>query len=503
MATGGIFTLIANEGKQDRMIMATELLNMRLKQIKKIRCKDPTIKDILPTLVDIERTHILFVNAHFKPFVAIGYEYQAIDAQAGTALLGHTVDFSIPQFGDFFHDMVIHAVLTGLEPVSPLDQSVYCDFLGHRLISDAQFLVNENILDEINSDVYNFHYNFFVPDWKKPSWLRGVGQEVPKPAVLTQNPGIDQVRERRLILDGPQTPKSKPPIGAPANSVELWVPLLFWFNVDPRLSIPSVSIPFGQRFIRISLASAADICTGVDYGGGGAIIPPTLTTFQLYINNIFVNPEIHDIFIKRVGFYLIRVHRLESKQVISNSDSILLDQLKWPIETLYFGIRPNINNGTMTDWYKFYLPVDVNYTVPVRVPNTVPPFVPPDQLAFADAVYQQQIPTLTTISWLTHGVELYKITPAQFFNVYVPYNYGGTNIMSPADDLGMYMTTFNLYPGGYQPSGHINLSTTREFYLRYTSDIISLAITGTLVVVGIAINFLLISSGTAVLRYNT
>ena len=28
---------------------------------------DPT-----PTLVDIERTHILFVNAHFKPFAAIG-----------------------------------------------------------------------------------------------------------------------------------------------------------------------------------------------------------------------------------------------------------------------------------------------------------------------------------------------------------------------------------------------------------------------------------------------
>jgi hypothetical protein len=47
--------------------MATELLNKRIKDIMCMRAKvgydDPT-----PTLVDIERTHILFVNAHFKPF---------------------------------------------------------------------------------------------------------------------------------------------------------------------------------------------------------------------------------------------------------------------------------------------------------------------------------------------------------------------------------------------------------------------------------------------------
>lgn len=67
MATAGIFKLIANDGKADRMIMATELLNRRIYDIMCMRAaqgfQDPT-----PTLVDIERTHILYVNAHFKPF---------------------------------------------------------------------------------------------------------------------------------------------------------------------------------------------------------------------------------------------------------------------------------------------------------------------------------------------------------------------------------------------------------------------------------------------------
>ena len=50
--------MIANDGKADRMIMATELLNQRIKDIMCARAKagypDPT-----PTLADIERTHVL------------------------------------------------------------------------------------------------------------------------------------------------------------------------------------------------------------------------------------------------------------------------------------------------------------------------------------------------------------------------------------------------------------------------------------------------------------
>ena len=46
------------------------------------------------------------MNAHFKPFAAIGFEYNKVRPQSGTTSLGSGVTFSIPQFGDFFHDMV-------------------------------------------------------------------------------------------------------------------------------------------------------------------------------------------------------------------------------------------------------------------------------------------------------------------------------------------------------------------------------------------------------------
>lgn len=59
MATAGIFKLIANDGKADKMLMATELLNKRIKEIICLRQKMRPQDDPTPTLLDIERTHVL------------------------------------------------------------------------------------------------------------------------------------------------------------------------------------------------------------------------------------------------------------------------------------------------------------------------------------------------------------------------------------------------------------------------------------------------------------
>lgn len=77
--------------------------------------------------------------------------------------------------------------------------------------------------------------------------------------------------------------------------------------------------------------------------------------------------------------------------------------------------------------------------------------------------------------------------------------------MQTPEDLGALMINFCLYPGTYQPSGHINVSRAREFYLEYTSDpaVINSTSDGVLVVLASALNFLLISDGSAVLRYST
>lgn len=598
MATGGIFQLITNDGKQDRMLMATALLNKRLLEIERMRARDPNIKDPTPTLVDIERTHILFTNAHFKPFAAIGYEYNRVAVQSGTARLNTEVQFSIPQFGDFFNDMALHIRLGAVEasnaaywddpvanPAVGAELLSYVQFLGQRLIRRVSFTVNGNPLDEYDSDVMNFHEKFMVPPNKQWGWRENVAQENPKQGYLPVNNANGRygrgagIREGRYFFDGPQTPKPQQP------EVDLWVPLLFWFNRDPRLSIPSVSIPYGQRFINVAFARADEILQhqhafnpALDAPSSNPVPTPDIELCDLYINNIFVNPEIHDIFIKRIGFSLVRVHRYQANRVNKSTESLLLNQLKWPIETIYVGLRPSSNTDTsspsmlyawnmysqitrtsvdlccLQNGYSFdaglpanniqaddyttnfvsYTGLGLDFAAELGVLGTTvltvnqlnaaltasgyPPLVgtftnpaTPTAAEIAAALpgtqcqayYDECTPTIKRVEIEAHGVPLYRDIPAKFFNSYIPYVYGGHHISTPTD-CGALMVTFNLYPGSYQPSGHVNISRAREFYLKYSSDTVGDSIpTADMVVVAVAINFLLISDGSAVLRYST
>jgi Large eukaryotic DNA virus major capsid protein len=138
---------------------------------------------------------------------------------------------------------------------------------------------------------------------------------------------------------------------------------------DPRLAIPSVSIPYGQRFINVTLAQANMILQhqhaynhAADAPGNYPPPVPDVLTADLWINNVFVNPEIHDIFIKRIGFSLIRVHRRQYIRDNKATDNLLLNQLKWPIETIYCGFRPtgniDVTSPNLLDSWNIYAEVD-------------------------------------------------------------------------------------------------------------------------------------------------
>jgi len=642
MATGGIFQLITNDGKQDRMLMASELLRTRLSAITQARTANPAIQDPTPTLLDIEKTHIMFTNAHFKPFAAIGFEYNKTTASSGNSQLGSDITFSIPQFGDFFHDMVLYVQLK--QPVltvtaaSVSDQPLmrWCPFPGERLLETCEFEVNGNPLDKYYNDDVNFHREFSVAPNKLTGWKRCMGQEetelgyVDQPNWVGSGVAPSSIVHRIVASSrsGDQTPTGQKDV---TQYKELLVPLLFWCNGDVRLSVPSVAIPYGQRFIKCSLATGDKLCnlvprgagTWTDAGIGGSLdYSNMLYNIVLYINNIFVNPEVHNIFIKRIGFTLIRVHRRQTLNADQSTADVLLNQLKWPIETLFVGMK--IKNYNASDsatrrqflnvWHKFSqvtltsratqgwkagrtalktaayptLPATYSFNTSTatgasllrltsavvvsadtnrfagiatgdlmtfvftaanagvtpdrsvsfevsRVVNdtaagfgfvefastvtaaiaaiggtslTVPittvadPRVDSQSAADLTSTVQVATKTVDTITISAHGIPIYNGLNSRFYNAYLPYHFGGANINTP-EDIGAFMINFNLYPGTYQPSGHINVSRAREFYIAYTSSVISTALVGTLVVVASAINFLLISDGSAVLRYST
>lgn len=667
MSSGAVFQIIANEGRTDRLLLATALLNQRIQDIQCARRKAGKA-DCFPTLVDIERTHVLFTNAHFKPYVAMAYEYRRVRVQNGTAAFNTSVTFSIPQIGDFFFDMAARvrfdtatsskqntpaqsasptaptqlvgatadsalvraptfprntidyngtstfyrlvdytgavlssgghggdgadgggaqnsSMLTATGKVSPGGTDAptysnlvrYCEYPANRLFRLVKFDVNDNPLDSYNDVCSMMYQKFHVPPHKKTGYNRLCGQEVPQDcwsgvASSTIERTVDASRVSstaetsryfKQVVNGPQTPKLTQP------ALEVIHKLQFWFNNDVRLAVPSVSIPYGQRFITMDiapqdailfeepnlfieqtvttvqrgLAAASGVLSTVEGGAAGPALDATaafnlagnttvkyfpyysagtisasIVDIDLYINNIFVNPEVHDIYIRRIGFTLIRVHLYATISTNETAESERqLTQLKWPVEYIFLGIRPkwNINSANPKQWRDWHRLTKVNSGVfdaqsdQVRVATTegntngvlssVSTF---EKQPITRDEYVHLEPTLTSLRVTAHGVTLYEEYESSFFGNYLPYHYGGLNITTP-EDPGALMINFALYPGTYQPSGHINISRAREFNVVWKTPYVTPTSVADLLVCASAINFLLVSDGSAVLRFST
>ena len=380
----------------------------------------------------------------------------------------------------------------------------------------------------------------------------------------TNNPNLyqDVIRKSLKCTRGPQSPKYRQP------ELEIWIPLQFWFCNDVRISFPSLAVPFGQRTISIGLCESEDLVCEVPgiyirqviynknevarsspdagfsstidashnttityrpYYIKGAVSTLRINTMELYANNIFLQPEIHDIFLNRIGFTLIRVYRYQDRSVSNNNaGKEQLLQIKWPIEYIFLGFKPDWNTNKENpmyyrDWHRFGRVLDVNSDNPNRTTsmfqsidtddgsgentpnntatNTISTVTSSIGQIIPDS-YAIDLPVVKEISVNAHNIKFHENTSELFFNSYIPFHYGHKTIVTPKD-RGVMMINFSLFPGMYNPSGHLNMSRAREFFIGWTTDYITATNTAKMVVVAIAINFLLISNGNAILRYAT
>ncbi|AMP44241.1 major capsid protein [Faustovirus] len=171
----------------------------------------------------------------------------------------------------------------------------------------------------------------------------------------------------------------------------------------------------------------------------------------------------HDIYIKRIGFTLIRVYREQVQREVNASDQVLQSQLKWPVEFIYLGLRPaaNVSSGNTYQWRDWHHLTSVsNETVydisqsfaRVSIDDTVAPVgsttfkQSSSQVQSGRYVVPVETETIDTVRVKAHGIELYAAYRAQFYRDYIPWNYGSFNLVTPQDKGALFLN-FCLYPG--------------------------------------------------------
>ena len=591
--SSGVFNVIKNTSQNERLLYAQSYLKERINKI--IKNKLPNITDemllslpendkylnmdksILPSLTELEQSHNLFINSSYKPSVPLTSEY--IKVSHSQPEFGNIVTYQMPSIGHFTNDCVLHIRLSGMSAKDYRDRVRYVSMIGHKLVENVQFVINNgSIIDEYSTDDYNAYYQYEVKPEHKIGYLRNIGQEIPEVGYMTSDPLVDMFREYKYIGDGNQTLKHA------HEPIDLFIPLLFWFR-NIRTSLPALS--WGQLQFKVKLANISDIIAFFDGGGGGKYNAPKIEFCDLYVNQLFTLPEIFNLYAKKFVFSIIRVHKSHKKVIKTHGEKeyeMLLNNLKYPTEVLYFSFRPRDNLALSQYWHKNckltkkshqtpvaakdpnnvlivtavadatrvstenkitiaseyvlsttdnayasydfviiagtgYNLLDITknrYTVKsytaidkiITINETYEGFLPDEttvfelytpRLAMNLITYYKEEPVVDTISLIANGIELFKSTKSEFYNSYIPSKYAGVNT---PDDRGLYMMPFCNKMLQHNPSGTIDVSLCREFYLRFTSNKINSQFPVDLIVLAKVINFLLIDNNTLSLKYN-
>ncbi len=475
-STGGVFSLVLRDQRFDSFLDASDYLRQRLDAIR-LRRKREGHPNVQPTFIDIERTHVLYIHAAYRPYVATAAEYTKVqpsgDCTGFITDSGGTCDFTFPIYGHFTSDMAVHVrfapvgSLTATAPTAQTPYYRYCALPGVRLFDLTEFKSDSVLVDDYTPEDVILSSDFFVTSDARPGWERCNGQQALQEADYLANGFTGCL----IFRDGPQTPKLYQP------AFDMFVPIQFGFCRDASAALLNDLIPNTQRTITIHLGRLSNIVEALipDPQNVHHLMPTPLNftklkfEINLYVNNLYVNPEIHDVFASRVGFSLIRVHRRQRNQLQSAKGSFLMDQLKFPAEYFMLGFRLRSLATDFDRWYLMGAPpvrTDANKLVaPAMIWNSQLNMC---QLVCREATEVSGLASLVQDLGVTaHGITLYPELPSVFYSSYLPIRYSlNSLVVSPADP-GAFLVNFCLYPGKFNPSGYYNLSAGRELYVNF------------------------------------
>ena len=517
MSQGPIFNLVLRDERFDGYFTASDYLRARLDKIRAER-KERGETNVQPTFADIAQSHLVYIRGTYRPYVATASEYVRVkpygDATGSIGAAGGTLVFNFPIYGHFTSDILLHVRLAAVGTAAPgavpspaTPYLRYCAFPGLRALRNVSLKSASTVVDEYSRDDAVAWSKHFVGADAQEGWARCLGQQERKVASYFSGTFTGLLN----YSDGPQTPKLLQP------ALDLFIPLQFWFCLDADQALLNDLIPNTQRTITCELAPLGELVQALVPGVGPSsdlLVPAPLPfsrlkleAVALYVNNLFVNPEIHDIFASRIGFSLIRVHRHQTTAIQNIEDRVLLDQLKFPIEYLLVGLRARANALSFDHWWLMGRAPAFTDATALMIPAMIwNPNVGQCQLVCREGVPVSTLDSFTSHLGLTaHGIPIFPLLPAGFYNAYLPLRFQGGDkaiAVSPADSSA-YLVTLCLYPGMFNPSGYYNLSAGRELYLNYRLKGSPADIPGQaeVVVLGSALNFLIRKADVFALKY--
>jgi hypothetical protein len=302
-------------------------------------------------------------------------------------------------------------------------------------------------------------------------WKQMIGQEIPIVGQLISEPKYSNLRQYIWIGDGPQTLKTV------HDEVELWIPMIFWFNTDVTKALPLIKLLGANLKVNFKFNTSNKLYACADYGGGGAFTHPNISEMELYVNYMETIDEIKNLLSSRsLLTYPVRGYDLHITTLDKSTDkfqgSTKFTKIRGSIESLYIGFRPIENETNLVSWCQQGKYIPAFYKMPVVKDNPVL-----NTLTTTSAIYYKFSSIINSLQFLVNDVEIYSKTDDSFYNKYMMYKSQNDSYESPVDMFGWNYIDFSLATRDNKQFsnqfGYINFSKNREFRIEYDSSFIT------------------------------
>ena len=242
-------------------------------------------------------------------------------------------------------------------------------------------------------------------------------------------------------------------IGNADTSRIYYIPLMFWFNRNPGLSLPLIALQYHEVKIIMEFRNAAELIVGLTSTGDRDFASNTtsirdsagvsLVNAALWVDYVYLDTEERRRFAQMSHEYLIdqlQFTGYESIQMDQVSQKIRLNY-NHPVKELIWTLQwePNFTVGTAyNDWFNF------SAALPgVPVPSSAVDLM-------ADALI------------MLNGHDRFAPRPQTYFRLVQPYQ-SHTRI----PDNFIYLYSFGIRPEEHQPSGTVNMSRIDNAQLKF------------------------------------
>jgi hypothetical protein len=439
---------------------------------------------------------ISFFKAVYRRYTNFSMDYYRINPENNIGLSETsttTYKFKIERNGDLISNIFLVFKLPEIFSSNKTNFR-WIKNLGSSAIEQVSIFIGGNLIDKNYGDWFFIWQELTLPVSKRLTYDRLIGN-------------IFEMNDPELSPRFTSYPsKTKSDIIPSIQARTIRLPLIFWFNRNPSMALPLVSLQYYPVEIQVEFRPITDLYTVIDRFTGGTInaengrnsfnlrIKPTkdnnlaylntnglqnfvddstlitnlngeIVSFNidphLEINYIFLDKEEMNKFAKSEHKYLIeQVTRKRFKDVLG---TVTLDlKLHHPVSCLVVVPRRS-DHEDRNDWNNF-----TNWITKGTPWNSFNEFFEP---FFDDAQAKEIIGNsnydikgseniIKSLSLKLNGVERFSDKDSDFYNLAQSYNYAKNT-----PSTGILFYSFSLDPFDYQPSGSCNMSRFNDIKL--------------------------------------